>query len=105
MTGTRRPRRPLAGRATTGRHRAISTLRHVKAELLLASEIMFRPAGAPRPRPRADGPDGPDAHAAATTARAERGPRPASSQENGSRLAARPGVPSSTVRLFPESTG
>lgn len=58
MTVTRRPRRPRPGWAATALRRAIRTIRHVNQELVLASELIFRPPGQPRPRPRADLPAG-----------------------------------------------
>ncbi|MGH3199238.1 MAG: hypothetical protein ACRDOH_31360 [Streptosporangiaceae bacterium] len=58
------PRRWLrAGWALTALRALTRTLRHVNAELLLASEAIFRPAGPPPPRSRADEPAGTDAHA------------------------------------------
>jgi hypothetical protein len=57
----------------TGMHRMIRAFRHTNAQLLLASELMLRPAGPPRPwQQSADPPDGPDARHAATGRRADR---------------------------------
>lgn len=64
MNGTH-PRHRLAGWAVTGVRRVIGAFRHANAELTLATEIMFRPAGA-APRPPADISADPDTHAAST---------------------------------------
>jgi hypothetical protein len=72
MTGPRRPRRLRAGWVMTGLRRVIGVFRHANAELLLASEVMMRPAGAPRPRQSADPSAEPDAHQAPTGGRADR---------------------------------
>lgn len=69
---TSRLRRPPARRAMTGLRRVISAFRHANAELILAVELMRRPADAPQHRPSADPPAGPDAHQAATGGRADR---------------------------------
>ena len=61
MNGTQ-PRHRLAGWPVTAVRRVTGALRHANAELMLASEIMLRPAGAPRPRRPADVPAGPDTH-------------------------------------------
>ncbi len=65
------PRRPRTGSARTGLRRVIDAFRRANAELLLASEIMLRPAGAPRTRQPADPPAEPDAHQAATNERTD----------------------------------
>lgn len=72
MTATRPQRRLRAGWAMTALRRMIRTPRLVNAELLLASEAIFRPAGAPRDRSRADVPAGTHVHAATARERAER---------------------------------
>jgi hypothetical protein len=57
----------------TGMHRMISAFRRANAEFLLASEVMLRPAGPPRPRQQsADPPDEPDARHAVTSRRTDR---------------------------------
>lgn len=65
MNGTS-PRHRPAGWAVTTVRRVIGALRHANADAMLASEIMFRPPGAPRPRRPADTPPGPDTHVAST---------------------------------------
>ena len=60
------PRHRLAGWPVTAVRRVIGALRHANAELMLASEIMLRPAGAPRPRHPAELPADPDTHAASS---------------------------------------
>lgn len=44
------PRRSQLGWVRTGLRRVVGAFRHANAEFLLASEIMLRPASAPRPR-------------------------------------------------------
>jgi hypothetical protein len=52
-------RRLRAGWAMTAARAVIHTIRHIHAELLLASEAMLRPPGAPQPRSRAEIPVSP----------------------------------------------
>ena len=53
MAATQQPRRhSRSGWTMTALRGLIRTLRHVNDELLLASELMFRPPGAPRTRAR-----------------------------------------------------
>jgi hypothetical protein len=66
------PRPPRARWARTGLRRVIGAFRRANAEFLLASEIMLRPAGVPRPRQPADAAAEPDAHQAATNGRTDR---------------------------------
>lgn len=61
---TRRVMSPLRG--------IIRTIRDLHAELVLASEAMLRPVGAPRPGSRADMPPSPPEHEGAVTRRAQR---------------------------------
>lgn len=49
VTRPQRPRRPHPGWAMTGLRRVTGAIRHANAELLLASELMLRPGGQPRP--------------------------------------------------------
>lgn len=70
VTGPRRPRRPRTGWAVTALRRVIGGFRHANTELLLASEAIFRPPRAPRPRVPADRPVRQDAHPTATSSRA-----------------------------------
>ena len=72
MTGTRSPRRPHTGWTMTALRRVIGAFRRVNAELRLASEVMFRPVGAPRPRHPEEPPAGQDTHPTATSGRAGR---------------------------------
>ena len=72
ITGPRRPRRPLTGWAMTGLRRITGAFRHANAELLLASELTFHPAGRPRPPQPADPPVEADAHQAGTSGRTDR---------------------------------
>jgi hypothetical protein len=51
MTATRR--RQPSSRVMATMRRGADTLRHVNDELVRASEAIFRPAGAPPPRPPA----------------------------------------------------
>jgi hypothetical protein len=51
MTSTALPRHPR--RTVSALRRAISAIRQVNAELMLMSEILLRPPGAPRPRRQA----------------------------------------------------
>lgn len=60
------PRHRPAGWAVTTVRRVTGALRRANADVMLASEIMLRPAGAPRPRHPADAPPAPDTHAAST---------------------------------------
>jgi len=53
MTATRQPRIRRPSWARTVTRRALRTLRHVHAEIALASEAMARPGRAPQPRPAA----------------------------------------------------
>jgi hypothetical protein len=48
-----RQRRGRSGKVMAVMRRAAGTLRHVNDELVRANEAMFRPAGAPPPRPPA----------------------------------------------------
>jgi hypothetical protein len=48
MTGPPRRRRPRSGRAMASLRRVIGAFRHANAELLLASEVMMRPAAGGR---------------------------------------------------------
>ena len=66
------PRPPHTGWARTGLRRVTGAFRRANAEFRLASEIMLRPAGVPRPRQPADPPAEPDAHQAATSGRTDR---------------------------------
>lgn len=66
------PRRPRLGRARAGLRRVIGTFRHANAELMLASELMLRPVGPPRPRQPADPPAERDGHQAAADERTDR---------------------------------
>ena len=66
------PRPPHASWARTSLRRLIAAFRRANAEFLLASEIMLRPAGVPRPRQPADPPAEPDVPQAATDGRADR---------------------------------
>jgi hypothetical protein len=72
MTATLRRRRLRAGWAMTAARAVIRTIRHLDAELLLASEAMCRPVGAPQPRSRAEMPADPPEHAGTATERAQR---------------------------------
>jgi len=72
MTGPRRPRRPRSGWAMTGLRRITGAFRHANAELLLASELMLRPAGRPQPPQPADPPAELNAHQAGTSGRTDR---------------------------------
>ena len=65
VNGTQ-PRHRPARWAVTAVRRVTGALRHANAEMMLASEIMFRPPGAPRPRRPADMPPAPGTHAAGT---------------------------------------
>lgn len=69
---SRRARRLHTGWARTGLRRVTGVFRRANAELLLASEIMLRPADAPRPRQPADPPAVPDAHQEATGGQGDR---------------------------------
>ena len=60
------PRHRLAVWAVTALRRVACGLRHANADVMLASELMFRSPGAPRPRRSADAAPGPDTHAAST---------------------------------------
>lgn len=71
-TAPSRQRRLRAGRAMTALRAMIRAIRHLNAELLLASEVMFRPIGAPRPGLRADMPASMPEHAGPATERAQR---------------------------------
>lgn len=72
ITGPRRPRRPRIGWAMTGLRRIAGAFRHANAELLLASELMLRPAGRPQPPQPAGPPAELDAHQAGTSGRTDR---------------------------------
>ena len=72
MTATPRRRRLRAGSAMTAARAVIRMIRHVNAELLLASEAMCRPVGAAQPRSRAEMPADPPEHAGTATERAQR---------------------------------
>jgi hypothetical protein len=72
MTAEREPVPARSGWALTALRRAIGVLHHLHKENLRASEAIFRPIGAPRPRPRADMPAGSAGPAASATERAER---------------------------------
>jgi hypothetical protein len=61
VTSPRRPRRPHSEWAMTGLRRVTGAFRHANAELLLASELLLRPGGQPRPSQ----PAGPHAEAGA----------------------------------------
>ena len=50
MTAARQRHRPRVGRASAVLRQMIRAIRHGNEELLLASELMFRPPGAPRSR-------------------------------------------------------
>lgn len=69
MTTAQLPRKPV-GWARTALHGTIRAFRHANAELLLASEAMFRPPGAPRSR--GDGPARTNGGPAAGTQDADR---------------------------------
>jgi hypothetical protein len=66
------PGSPHTSWARTSLRRLIGAFRRADAEFLLASEIMVRPAGVPRPRQPAGPPAEPDAQQAATDGRAGR---------------------------------
>jgi hypothetical protein len=70
MTAERGPVPARSGWALTALRRAIGVLHHLQEENMRASEAIFRPVGAPRPR--ADVPAGPASPAASTTEPAER---------------------------------
>lgn len=70
---TLRRRRLRLGWAMTAARAVIRIIRRINAELLPASEAMFRPVGAPQPRSRAEMPaDPPPARTATATERARR---------------------------------
>jgi hypothetical protein len=71
MAATTR-RRLRAGWAMTALRSMIRAIRGLHAELRLASEAMFRPAGAPRPGSQAQVPASPPEHAGIGTERAQR---------------------------------
>jgi hypothetical protein len=54
VTSPRRPRPPHPGWAMTELRRVTGAVRRANAELLLASELMLRPGGQPRPPQPAD---------------------------------------------------
>lgn len=56
VSDTRRPRKRGTGWAAAAVRRTASAFRHANAELLLASEALFRPAGAQQPPRREDPP-------------------------------------------------
>jgi hypothetical protein len=70
MTAQPGPAPVSTGWAVQALRRAIGVLHHLHQENRHASEAIFRPAGAPRPR--ADAPAGPAAPAVSATAPAER---------------------------------
>ena len=70
--GTRRPRRPRAGQPMTGLRRVTGAFRHANTQLLLAVELMRRPAGAPRPQSTAGPTARPDTHQAPASGQADR---------------------------------
>lgn len=72
MTAERGPVPAPSGWALTALRRAIGVLHHLQEENMRASEAIFRPIGAPRPRPRAEVPAGPAGPAASTAEPAER---------------------------------
>jgi hypothetical protein len=72
MTATPRRHRLRAGWAMTAARAVIRMIRHLNAELLLASEAMCRPVGAAQPRPRAEIPADAPEHAGSATERARR---------------------------------
>jgi hypothetical protein len=61
-----------AGRVMTAARRALRALRYVNDELVRASEAMFRPPGAPRPRARVQAPRSGYLHPGRATERADR---------------------------------
>lgn len=71
MTAT--PHRRLrAGWPITAARAVTRMIRHIDAELLLASEAMCRPVGVAQPRSRAEMPADPPEHAGTATERAQR---------------------------------
>jgi hypothetical protein len=72
MTAERGPVLARSGWALTALRRAIGVLHHLQEENMRASEALFRPVGAPRPRPRADVSAGSAGAAASATEPAER---------------------------------
>lgn len=72
MTATPRRRRLRASRAMTALRRIARAIRHLNAELLLASEAMRRPVGVPRPGSRADMPAGSPERTDTAAGRAQR---------------------------------
>ena len=72
MTAERGPVPAGSGWALTALRRAIGVLHNLHEENMRASEAIFRPVGAPRPRPRADVPAGSAGPAASATEPAER---------------------------------
>jgi hypothetical protein len=72
MTTTPRRRRLRGGWTMTAARAVIRTIRHLDAELLLASEALFRPVGVAQPRSRAEMPADPPEPARTATERAQR---------------------------------
>lgn len=70
--GARRSRRPRAGQPMTGLRRVTGAFRHANTQLLLAVELMRRPAGAPRPQSPAGPAARPDTHQAPASGQAGR---------------------------------
>ena len=68
----RRPGQKRTGGTVAVLRRVAGGFRRANAELLLASEAMLRPAGAPRPRHPADPPAQRDAQSAAAPGRTDR---------------------------------
>lgn len=68
----RRPDQPRAGGIVAVLRRVAGAFRRANAELLLASEAMLRPAGAPRTRRPADPPAGREAQSTAARGRTDR---------------------------------
>ena len=62
MRRASRPGRPLTSRATTALRKVTGAFRHANDQLLLVSELIFRPAGATRRHQPPDPPAKQDVH-------------------------------------------